>query len=438
MPLVFVHGVNVRKDAEYEASEKVRNELFCRSSLVGILPDADPSKVLNPYWGGDAATFYWNHACLPQEENEQFGAGPGVYEQIVAEIAPEVANESGERVLLDLARVDFRRAIDCLWSAAAFTPPDAGQDVAAPLAALGRKAAAYAQAHRLPGWVATAKLENDDQFVDQLLGEVTAWNVPGAGAPGAPTTESFGLSDVWNHFKTAVAHISGAAVSYVKGGVVRLEQAAAQLGQATADLGGRLAGRLVNPFVRAARPWAHHRVSLFLGDVFVYLAERGTPRAEGKIVKTVANALEQGAEAVRQSGGKDKLIVVAHSMGGNITYDILTYFRPHIRCDVLLTVGSQVGLFEELKLFGKGDRSLPQVPGKPGANERVALPPNIGAWLNIFDPSDVLGYSTERIFRGSKDFAFFTDTLVTSAHSMYFYRPNFHERLNVRLRERLG
>jgi hypothetical protein len=436
MPIVFVHGVNVRKDPEYEASEKVRNELFCRSSLAGVLLDPDPSKVLNPYWGGDAAMFYWNHACLPLEENEQFGTGPGVHEQVVAEMAPDVVNEARECVLLDLARVDLCRAIDCLWASAAFTPPEAGQDVAGPLAVLGQKAAAYAQARPLPGWVTDRRLMNDDQFVDQLLGAVTAWNEPISAGPVA--AESFGLAEVWNHLKLATSRLSAAAVSHARARANRLKQATVQLGQAGADLGPRLAGQLVNPFVRAARPWAHHRISLFLGDIFVYLSQRGTPGAEGKIVRIVADALQSGAEAAQGSGGKDKLVVVAHSMGGNITYDILTYFRPHLHCDLLLTVGSQVGLFEELKLFGKSDRGLPRVPGKPAKEELVGQPPNIGTWLNVFDPSDVLGYSTARIFQGTKDFAFLTDTLVTSAHSMYFYRPIFHERLNARLREALG
>jgi hypothetical protein len=438
MPLVFVHGVNVRKDAEYKASEKVRNELFCRSSLVSVLPDPDPSKVLNPYWGGDAATFYWNHACLPLEENEQFGIGPGAHEEIVAEMAPDAANESGERVLLELARLDLRRAIDCLWATAAFTPPDAGQDVAAPLAVIGRKAAAYAQAHPLPEWVTDQKLNNDDQFVDQLLGTVRVWSEAGAGKATAVGTESFGLSDAWNHLKLAATRLAAAAANHARAAADRLKRVAGQVGEAGADLGSRLAGRLFNPFVRAARPWAHHRVSLFLGDVFIYLSQRGAPRAEGKIVQIVADALQEGAEAVQRSGGRDKLIVVAHSMGGNIAYDILTYFRPHIYCDLLLTVGSQVGLFEELKLFGSSIRGFPRIPGSPAKHELVPLPSNIGTWLNVFDPSDVLGYSTARIFQGSKDFAFLTDTLVTSAHSMYFYRPNFHQRLNVRLREVLG
>jgi hypothetical protein len=234
-----------------------------------------------------------------------------------------------------------------------------------------------------------------------------------------------------------VCHATVNRSSYAKAGAARVKRAAAQLGETTVDMGNRLAGRLVNPLVRAARPWAHHQISLFLGDVFTYLDARGTPNSEGAIVKKVADALQKGADEVRQSGGKDKLIVGAHSMGGNITYDILTYFRPELRCDLLLTVGSQVGLFEELKLFGKSDRALPKVPGKPAPGELVPMPPNIGTWLNVFDPTDVLGYSTARIFGGSKDFAFLTDSLVTSAHSMYFYRPNFHERLNARLREAL-
>ena len=115
-------------------------------------------------------------------------------------------------------------------------------------------------------------------------------------------------------------------------------------------------------------------------------------------------------------------------MGGNIVYDVLSHFRPEIQCDLFLTVGSQVGFFEELKLFRSSDKTIPN----PGQN-RIPLIPNIKRWLNVFDPIDVFGYSTSRIFEGSQDFEFSTETSALSAHSMYFYRPSFHERLNVRL-----
>lgn len=120
-------------------------------------------------------------------------------------------------------------------------------------------------------------------------------------------------------------------------------------------------------------------------------------------------------------------------MGGNISYDILTHFLPGLECDVFLTVGSQVGLFEELKLFHSSMTTVPQ-KNQP----KVKVPGNIRKWVNVYDTADVFAYRTEPIFDRARDFSFSTETLALNAHSMYFYRPGFHQRLNARLREALA
>ncbi|RBL82836.1 hypothetical protein DDE05_34685, partial [Streptomyces cavourensis] len=91
------------------------------------------------------------------------------------------------------------------------------------------------------------------------------------------------------------------------------------------------------------------------------------------------------------------LVVVAHSMGGNIVYDVLSHFRPDLTVDTLVTVGSQVGLFEELKLFGA---SRPEINGETGG--RVPLPPGLGRWINVVDHSDLLAYRVGPIFDGGR------------------------------------
>ena len=76
---------------------------------------------------------------------------------------------------------------------------------------------------------------------------------------------------------------------------------------------------------------------LFLGDVFTYLDQRGDCSHPGPIVSDVIQTLESAAKA------GSPLVVVAHSMGGEIVYDVLSYYRPDIRVHKLVTVGSQVG-----------------------------------------------------------------------------------------------
>ncbi len=124
------------------------------------------------------------------------------------------------------------------------------------------------------------------------------------------------------------------------------------------------------------------------------------------------------AEKARNANDS-KLIIVAHSMGGNITYDILSSFAKDLHVDLFLTVGSQVGMFEELKLFKASD---------PGVKGPATVPrlKNVDKWINVLDPNDVLSYSTGKIFASSKDTTFDNQAPVWAAHTTSG-RPNWPE-----------
>jgi hypothetical protein len=160
--------------------------------------------------------------------------------------------------------------------------------------------------------------------------------------------------------------------------------------------------------------------------VFTYLNTRGDKDAPGEVACIVRDALREGV--AKRTTEDSKLVVVAHSMGGNIVYDILTHFDPAITVDAFVTVGSQVALFKELKLYVEDK-------GMPGGAGLTTKPVNIGTWINVFDPLDVLGFAAEGVFAGVRDFAFATQASPLDAHSTYFIRPNFHARLRARLAE---
>jgi hypothetical protein len=169
----------------------------------------------------------------------------------------------------------------------------------------------------------------------------------------------------------------------------------------------------------------HATFAQFLGDVFVYLNKRGDAQSPGSIISSIVAGLESGIRERAES--KEPLVVVAHSMGGNIVYDILTHFRPELAIDHFVTVGSQVAVFEELKLFKVSDRAIPNERVK-----RVPKPVSVGRWLNIFDHSDLLGFAAEKVFEGVEDFEYDTGSTF-KAHSPYFSSPIFHYHLAGRL-----
>lgn len=165
-------------------------------------------------------------------------------------------------------------------------------------------------------------------------------------------------------------------------------------------------------------------VGRFLGDVFVYL-KSGDLREE--IRARVRGEILSAATAARLAG--EPLVLIGHSLGGVILYDLLSSpgsagLPADLDVAALLTVGSQTGLFESMGLFEAGSAG----PGlRPG-------PACVRNWHNILDPIDPLGFRAEPLFEKVEDFAFDSVTGLISAHTTYFKRPQFHARTRARLR----
>jgi len=179
--------------------------------------------------------------------------------------------------------------------------------------------------------------------------------------------------------------------------------------------------------VGLARKSVHAKASRFLGDVFVYLDRRGTLEQPGKILKDVLAQLRAAQEAKRP--GDDKLIVIGHSLGGVIMYDVLTCFAPDVTVDAFVTVGSQVALFEEMALYRTSAQEPPVNPDK----DRLERPAHAARWLNVYDTNDVFSFRATAVFNGVDDYRFDTGYGLLDAHGGYFARPSFYKRLAVRL-----
>ncbi|MBI3408584.1 MAG: hypothetical protein HY040_09540 [Planctomycetes bacterium] len=420
MPLVFVHGVNNRLDEEYKLAERDRNALFAQVALRGVV---QKPQIFNPYWGEFASKFYWNHGCLPGGDNEKFGSGDDQVEALIEELGLDAVSSDSSRFLRELARIDFPRAVDLLFAAAALADDGSTGLFSADsskFAELAAAAARYASENPVPPWLKSEHFESDAAFQDAMAAHIEEWR------KDSTNTETFGIGDAWARIQGVVAQIGNAAGKVWQRGKDQLVQAQEQAGLAI----GAGIGALTNPLVRIARPKLHLRFAYFVGDVFEYLKNRGERGKEGPIVERVAGAL---AEATKSRTAKDPLIVVAHSFGGPICYDILTHYRPELHIDLFITVGSQVAFFEEAKLYHASSLNFSK------ANDnRVPQPKNITKWINVFDPVDPVGFAVEKVFDGPKDHAFHTRTHVGSAHSFYFIRPLFHKRLAVRIKEALG
>jgi pimeloyl-ACP methyl ester carboxylesterase len=158
------------------------------------------------------------------------------------------------------------------------------------------------------------------------------------------------------------------------------------------------------------------------------MAQRGTVRQPGKIVTVVLDAIKRAQSAA--SDEDPRLLLVGHSMGGIILYDIVSHFAPDLRVDALITVGSQVGVLEEAKVFQASDPGVPS-PAQP----KVAMPGMVAHWINVFDLNDPASFLVAPLFDGAADYRFESGLSPRAAHSAYFVRPSFYQRLHERLAE---
>ncbi len=390
MSLVFVHGIGNRAGSTYDADVRLRDALFERFLIDDLYPDPAGPRILNPLWGNYGARLHWDGRCLEDAVRESLGQ-----HDLVAEAAV-LAGANPNQALTRVARADLRDGIDLLFSLTDLRDRDAAEvadlaDLALALVRYCDAAGAHSGAEPPAfGWL--ADVGDDLDLVDGLARAVSPPPLPGRELLGSRWA-------AWT-----------AARDILVDTIERLRRESVT----------RPVGSAALAFHRmAAKP-----VSLLLGDVLTYFEVRGTREEPGQLVAVVIADLERAAVA-------RPLVVVAHSMGATVAYDILTYFRPDIDVDVLVTVGSQVGLFEELKLFRASDRRLPGAAG-----DRVPTLPNVRRWINIFDRTDLLAYRAEGIFDGVVDLHY--STHVVRAHGAYFKQPNFHSRMAARVQELLS
>lgn len=405
MPIVFVHGVNNRReDADY--NDGVKHMRTFLQSLLAPKIGIEPTKLTTffPYWGGDGVSFRWNQASLPKSSDtvETLSIKPQGSDSADRLNSADLQLWLGEARhqygpgAVSLGEVSrdrsFEEAVDLAWDTASVVAPTGtgdGDVIEGYLASI-----AYANDHLAPAWALSNPALDNQEFVQKLLQEIKPYRAAMTGQ----SVESLGLKQWFQSFKESIS----------------------RLGDAPGDAASEIVTGL-------ARKSLHEKASRFLGDIFVYLSERGTKEAPGPIVQKIVMDLKRAVDA--KQTGDDKLVVIGHSLGGVILYDIVTYFWPDLDIDIFVSVGSQIAVFEEMTLYRASRHDLPANPPK----DRLGKPNAFGRWLNVYDTNDVFSFRTQGVFDGPDDYRFDTGYGLLQAHGGYFARPSFYKRLAARL-----
>ena len=379
--VVVIHGIGVREEGFTRLTQ--RCEPILRRYLLQPLGLGD-IETRWVYWGKYGASFAWDLGSLPSRRNlEPLGEtllidAQAVLYTALVELAGERNDTPQKNLLLRAAQRDLPALANLLVTLAI-----ADEDTHPETLIALYEAACSPDTQR-----AVQNAHSDDELLQILADALNAQPTHALEPMGATLTET-------------------------------LNAVLSRPVQATS----RLIGYPIAMFQKLLRRQFTPLVAQLMGDVMTYLGHRGERETPSAILQEVRAALKPVPD--------EPLIVLTHSMGGNIFYDLISYYSPETSVDAWVSVAGQVGLFEELKLFKASDPAV-RFPN------RVAKPSNLGCWLNVYDPVDALGFAAAPIFDGVEDMPYQAG-LGLAAHEIhsYFAAPRFYEALAPKLAESL-
>jgi hypothetical protein len=407
MTIIYVHGVTVRSPAHgEELGKSFTHWLGPKLSVNNTLPGYEPV-----YWGDLAATFFWDLRSRPR--TQLLGQGG----------ADDFAGLGSMRGAPSDTVFDHLQAAPVVEGPVLGTPPQPAVRPVPPLATI--------PIDKRPDFLADLYLaclpgNGKDPIVDQP-------EVAGLAAAASVVAEHWDKILVSEATEEARASKLVAAVDSVLSGgdLIPMGAFADWMTRAGEIIRRAVAwpGDALGTVLGEARPVMNEFAAYFVGDVLTYLTRRGDHNLPGPIPLRVLSALRRAQERKKAIG--EKIVVISHSMGGQLIYDSLSYFSEgdalldDLEVDHWISCGSQVSLFAEMQLF----LGQPNVP--KGA--RLKMPPRVKAWTNYYDPNDLIGFIMEPVFEGVKDLEYNTGYGLFFAHTGFLARPSFFRAIADRL-----
>ncbi|MBB4575953.1 hypothetical protein [Rhizobium lentis] len=402
MTVIYVHGVKVRDEMQgVELAKPFRRWLQERLAVGGAEIGYEPV-----FWGGNAANFRWDLASRPKTKLLGMGGSPGF-------AGLGSLRNSGTSSILDRPKSPSSGG-PVLGGA------PVGQTIPAPpISSIprGKRADFLADLFLV---LYPKKHQGNDPLADEP--SIAALADAAAEVAGnwddlvaKEATEDARLQRLLVAMKQRLDDdqllAMGAVADWLTKAGETVRRAATWPGDAVSTVFAEL------------RPTVNEFVAYFIGDVLAYLNERGSADAPGEIPKRMLRALRIAHNRKKQTG--ERIVVVTHSMGGQLFYDAITHFASRdeslqdLQVDHWVSCGAQVSFFAELRLL----KDQPDVQ-KP---KKLPLPTRVTAWTNFYDVNDLVGFIMEPVFDGVKDLPYDTGYGLALAHTGFLGRPSFFQ-----------
>ncbi len=449
MPLVFIHGVNVRRSPTYRTRVGLRKRMFEKrvvEPLKGVFPDLQVADEI--YWGNHGAKYLWGLRSVPSiSVLEDLGAGEATaisaseleshaeLLSLLSEVPTSDGAQGGrletlggteDSILVKSAQIDGTGTVASVVNAERWALIDEmAVDDDPGTAALDETASRSAEAEG-------AQIADLLMSMSSTLGDISLL-VPAFTSAGsddeainvvhmALRAHHEGISDDAPLEALGVGDWLGDKLSALGNGVKR-----------TVELVRRpkanLARSLSLTVLSKGKDPILDKAKFFLGDILEY-AVRGYAE-DAELSETVERALSVVAE---QRSPTNPLVVVTHSFGASVFYDLLTTSRFTAPVDLWVSVGAQVSFFAEMRFY-RNSPDPDDVPGSDPDHNRLARPENVKKWINVYDPADVLSFLYEPVFEGVTDIKLKDGANVTNSHGAYWGSVDFYEAVREALQE---
>lgn len=161
-------------------------------------------------------------------------------------------------------------------------------------------------------------------------------------------------------------------------------------------------------------------VPVFVGDLLGYVDGRGRPGTPGPIMERVLTGLAEARDAALAAD--EPLIVLTHSMGGQLLYDAVTSFAADCRgglppIDLWCAAGGQVGLFRRLGMF---------LDAAAHDGPVVLAAAGVGYFWNAWSSTDLLSFPAEDWVVDAHDSDLAYPGTVATTHNAYLSDPRFY------------
>jgi len=120
----------------------------------------------------------------------------------------------------------------------------------------------------------------------------------------------------------------------------------------------------------------------YFRDLGIYYSKQCLDRQK-KAVCPVQDVMREELASVLRKYSKQDILLIAHSMGSIIAYDVLTQSVPDISIHTLVTMGSPLGVPAVMLKILSEQRKKPQKHITVGTPENI-----VGTWYNFSDPRD--------------------------------------------------